>query len=106
MENPQRLNEQSIMPVYKWLITDDLDISTTAKKIRVMQTLGVPYPEGFDKIANDDLMAQARGIADDLKSQGINVAPTKEIIAMIAYLQRLGKDVHAAGMPTAAATAK
>ena len=106
MENPQRLNEQSIMPVYKWLITDDLDISTTAKKIRVMQTLGVPYPEGFDKIANDDLMAQARGIADDLKSQGINVAPTKEIIAMIAYLQRLGKDVHAAGMPTAAVTAK
>ena len=106
MLNPQRLNEQSIMPVYKWLITDDLDISTTAKKIRVMQTLGVPYPEGYDKIANDDLMIQAKGIADDLKSQGIQVEPTKEIIAMIAYLQRLGKDVHAAGNPTATITGK
>ncbi len=106
MLNPQRLNEQSIMPVYKWLIADDLDISTTAKKIRVMQFLGVPYPEGYDKIANDDLMKQAQGIADDLKSQGIQVAPTKEIIAMIAYLQRLGKDVHAAGTPTATITGK
>jgi cytochrome c oxidase cbb3-type subunit I/II len=101
MLNPKLLNEQTIMPSYKWLIADDLDISTTAKKIRVMQTLGVPYPQGFDKIANDDLMLQARGIADDLKSQGIQVEPTKEIIAMIAYLQRLGKDVHSAGMPTA-----
>ena len=101
MLNPQRLNEQSIMPVYKWLITDDLDISNTAKKIRVMQTLGVPYPQGFDAVANDSLMAQARRISDDLKSQGIQCEPNKEIIAMIAYLQRLGKDVHAAGQPTA-----
>ncbi len=106
MLNPQRLNEQTIMPTYKWLITDDLDLSTTAKKIRVMQTLGVPYPEGYDKIANDELMIQARGIADDLKSQGIQVEPTKEIIAIIAYMQRLGKDVHAAGVPTAIVTAK
>ncbi len=106
MLNPQRLNEQSIMPVYKWLISDDLDISTTAKKIRVMQLFGVPYPEGYDKIANDDLMKQARGIAYDLKSQGIQVEPGKEIIAMIAYLQRLGKDVHAAGNPTATISGK
>ncbi len=101
MLNPQRLNEQSIMPSYKWLITHDLDISNTARKIRVMQQLGVPYPAGFDAMANDDLMKQASSIAADLKSQGIEVEPTKEIIAMIAYLQRLGKDVHAAGNPTA-----
>jgi cytochrome c oxidase cbb3-type subunit I/II len=103
MLDPQRLNEQSIMPAYSWLISDDLDITTTAKKIRVMQFLGVPYPQGFDAIANDDLMNQARGIADDLKSQGIQVEPGKEIIAMVAYLQRLGKDVHAANAPTASA---
>ena len=83
------------MPVYKWLLSDDLDINTTPKKIRVMQTLGVPYPEGYDKIANDDLMKQANEIVNDLKSQGINADPKKEIIAIIAYLQRLGKDVHA-----------
>lgn len=93
MENPQKLNEQSIMPSFRWLLKNDLDISTTAKKIRVMQALGVPYPEGYDKIANDDLMKQAQMIADDLKANGIQTEPDKEIIAMIAYLQRLGTDL-------------
>lgn len=93
MENPQKLNEQSIMPSFRWLLKNDLDISTTAKKIRVMQALGVPYPEGYDKIANDDLMKQAQLIADDLKANGIQTEPDKEIIAMIAYLQRLGTDL-------------
>ncbi len=102
MLNPQKLNAQSIMPVYKWLIADDLDMSTTPEKIRVMQMLGVPYPEGFDKIANDDLMKQASSISADLKTQGIDCAPNKEIIALIAYLQRLGVDIHSAGLPTAA----
>jgi cytochrome c oxidase cbb3-type subunit I/II len=58
-----------------------------------MQSLGVPYPEGYDKIANDDLMKQAQLIADDLKANGITTEPDKEIIAMIAYLQRLGTDL-------------
>ncbi len=104
MLDPQRLNAQSIMPAYPWLIADDLDISTTPRKIRVMQFLGVPYPQGYDLKANEDLMTQARAIADDLKTQGIQVEPGKEIIAMIAYLQRLGKDVHAAGQSTATIT--
>lgn len=93
MENPQKLNEQSIMPSFRWLLKNDLDISTTAKKIRVMQALGVPYPEGYDKIANDDLMKQAQMIADDLKASGIQTEADKEIIAVIAYLQRLGTDL-------------
>jgi len=92
-ENPQKLNEQSIMPSFKWLLTNDLDMSTTAKKIRVMQTLGVPYPAGYDVIANDDLLKQAQLIADDLKANGITTAPNKEVIALIAYLQRLGTDI-------------
>jgi cytochrome c oxidase cbb3-type subunit I/II len=104
MLDPQRLNAQSIMPAYPWLISDDLNFSTTPRKIRVMQFLGVPYPQGYDMKANDDLMAQAKQIADDLKSQGIQVEPGKEIIAMIAYLQRLGKDVYAAKAPTAVIT--
>jgi len=102
--DPQQLSAQSIMPSYKWLITDDLDIGTTPRKIRVMQMLGVPYPEGYDKTATDDLMRQAQAIADDLRSQGIQVEPGKEVIAMIAYLQRLGKDVHASGASAAIVT--
>ncbi len=88
--NPQNLNPQSIMPPYHWLATQDLDINSTPAKIRTMQRLGVPYPEGFDQIANDKLKAQAHIIADGLRKGGIDVEDQKEIIALIAYLQRLG----------------
>jgi cytochrome c oxidase cbb3-type subunit I/II len=60
-----------------------------------MQKLGVPYLEGYDKRANEDLVKQEQGIADDLKKAGIGVEPNKEIIALISYLQRLGTDIKA-----------
>jgi cytochrome c oxidase cbb3-type subunit I/II len=95
MEDPRQVNEQSLMPAYPWLIRDDLDTNTTAKKIRVMQFLGVPYPEGFDLVANEELMKQAEMITENLHENGIKDADSrKEIIAMIAYLQRLGTDIR------------
>ena len=81
------------MPPYPWLIEDDLDYGNLPAKIRGMQTLGVPYPEGFDEQATADLERQAAQIAATLADEGIEVAPNKEIIAMIAYLQRLGTDI-------------
>jgi cytochrome c oxidase cbb3-type subunit I/II len=75
------------------MIDDDLDTSSTAAKIRAMQTLGVPYAKGYDQIANIDLMKQAELICTDLNKDGIKVSSNKEIIAMIAYLQRLGVDI-------------
>jgi cytochrome c oxidase cbb3-type subunit I/II len=95
--DPQKMIPQSIMPPYPWLIKRDLDISTTPKKIRVMQSLGVPYPAGYDQMANDDLMKQANKIAQGLRNEGIEVADTKEVIALIAYIQRLGADIHQVG---------
>lgn len=93
MDNPQRLNEQSIMPRYPWLLTDNIDLETIPAKIRAMRMLGVPYPEGYDAQAVEDLMKQAQNIADGLASAGIQTEPDKEIIALIAYLQRLGTDI-------------
>ncbi|MBP6334255.1 MAG: cytochrome-c oxidase, cbb3-type subunit I [Bacteroidia bacterium] len=93
MMDPTSMSPGSIMPAYDFLVEDDLDISTTAAKIRVMQKLGVPYEEGYDQKANDDLLIQSKGIVDDLKIAGITVDSKKEIIAMIAYLQRLGVDI-------------
>jgi cytochrome c oxidase cbb3-type subunit I/II len=93
MDDPTVLSPGSIMPKYSWLIDDELDTSNTAAKIRAMQTLGVPYPEGYDKVANRDLMIQANQIVKNLEETGIEVEPSKEIIAMIAYLQRLGTDI-------------
>jgi cytochrome c oxidase cbb3-type subunit I/II len=93
MMDPQKMNSQSIMPKYPWLAKKDLNLGLTPSKIRVMQYLGVPYPEGYDQKANDDLMIQAKAIAAGLKASGIDVAPEKEIIAIIAYMQRLGTDI-------------
>jgi len=93
MVDPRKVSSQSIMPTYPWLISTKLDISRTAKKIRVMQSMGVPYPEGFDQQANEDLIKQAEQIASGLKSAGIDVNADTEIIALIAYLQRLGTDI-------------
>ena len=91
--NPQKTNIQSIMPPYPWLAKNDLDIESTPKKIRAMQTLGVPYPEGYDEKAIADLKAQAAQIAGGLRQAGIEVEDQKEIIALIAYMQRLGTDI-------------
>ena len=91
--DPQKINDKSIMPPYPWLAKKDINLRITPKKIRVMQKLGVPYPEGYDKVANDELMKQAKGIADGLKDEGIEVEPTRQIVALIAYLQRLGTDI-------------
>jgi cytochrome c oxidase cbb3-type subunit I/II len=93
MMDPRKLNEQSIMPTYPWLISDELNVSHTPRKIRIMQTLGVPYADGYDKLAVADLTKQATEIANGLKTAGIEVAPDKEIIALIAYIQRLGRDI-------------
>ena len=93
MEDPVSMSPGSIMPKYPWLITDDLDISTTKRKIEVMKSFGVPYADGYEEIANSDLVTQANKIALDLQESGVPAEPNKEIIALIAYLQRLGTDI-------------
>ncbi len=94
MNEPRSTSPGSIMPSYGWMYTVDLDVSHTEGKILTMQKLGVPYPDGFAATAVADLQAQAATIAEELGNAGIkNVDPKKEIVAMIAYLQRLGTDV-------------
>lgn len=94
MYDPTSTSPGSIMPRYIWLLDNKLDISSTPAKIRAMKTLGVPYPDGYDKLANVDLMKQAESIAANLKKEKIETAPDAEIIAVIAYLQRLGRDIE------------
>jgi cytochrome c oxidase cbb3-type subunit I/II len=96
MYDPRSMSPGSIMPVYSWLLDNKLDISSTPAKIRAMQTLGVPYPKGYDLIANKDLMRQADSIANNLKKDKIETPSDVEIIAMIAYLQRIGRDIKLA----------
>jgi cytochrome c oxidase cbb3-type subunit I/II len=93
MLDPTTMSPGSIMPPYPWLIERTLNTSLTEKKITAMRKLGVPYPEGYEKQALTDLKNQAQSIAQNLKKDKIEVVSNREIIALIAYLQRLGTDI-------------
>ena len=94
LEEPSAISTGSVMPSYSFLIEHNLDTATTASKINAMRTLGVPYSADFAPKANRELMIQANEIAASLKKDGIEVPANKEIIALIAYLQRLGTDIN------------
>ena len=93
-DDPQAVSTGSIMPPYTSLLDHDLDTSTTGSKIRAMQTLGVPYEEGYAERANEDLVKQEKEITENLKLDGIKTPSNKEVIAVIAYMQRLGTDIE------------
>jgi cytochrome c oxidase cbb3-type subunit I/II len=104
MYNPQGLNEKSIMPRYQWMIKNKLDNSTIQDKMKAMVTLGVPYTEAQINDAMKNIDTQASKIESNLmknseikKSFEIETASplkNREIVALIAYLQRLGTDTQ------------
>lgn len=96
MNNPRSTSPGSIMPAYTWLYDDNTDWASTEGKIMTLRKLGVPYPEGFERIALDSAKAQAATIAADIAKSGNAVGADKEIVALIAYLQRLGTDIKKA----------
>ncbi len=97
MADPRSTSPESIMPSYPWMYANKLDVSHTEGKIITMQRLGVPYPAGYERQAVTDLQKQAAEVAAKLTESGIkNVDSSKEIIALIAYLQRLGTDIKKA----------
>jgi cytochrome c oxidase cbb3-type subunit I/II len=94
MLDPASMAPGTMMPPYPFLFTKDLDIGTTRSKIHAMRKLGVPYPDGYEAQAEEDLLKQARQITKNLADQNnITISERKEIIALIAYLQRMGTDV-------------
>ncbi len=93
MLDPRIMSPGSIMPNYPWLFDKLIDTATTPAKIRAMTKLGVPYPEGYDKVANADLTKQAEKIKASLKKDKLTAKNYSEILAMIAYLQRMGTDI-------------
>jgi len=97
MEDPTSMSPGSIMPRFTWLLTDRLDNSILSDKISGLRRLGVPYPEGFENHAASVLDIQAGEITQRLSDAQIEVAREWEIIALIAYLQRLGTDIKATG---------
>lgn len=90
---PQEMNPTSIMPPYPWFFSNEVNLKEIPAKIKIMQTLGVPYPKGYENVALADFNKQADEIVSELKTSGVEVKPTKEVVALIAYLHKLGKDI-------------
>ena len=103
MKDPSSTSPGSIMPGYPWMYTARLDESHIEGKIITLRKLGVPYPDGYESKARGDLQAQAREVAGRLTQAGMHTPPDREIVALIAYLQRLGTDVRRRPEPAAQA---
>ncbi len=93
MKQPSATSPQSIMPGYPWMYDARLEPSHIEGKIITLRRLGVPYPEGYERQAESDMGAQAAKIADGLTRSGFKTSADREIVALIAYLQRLGTDI-------------
>ncbi len=93
MRDPQSMSPGSIMPSYDWLYEQSLNTSQTQDKLKAMKKLGVPYDESQIQHAVADLTMQSKEIQARLAAEKIKVGADKEIIALIAYLQRLGTDI-------------
>ncbi|NOY47187.1 MAG: cytochrome-c oxidase, cbb3-type subunit I [Chlorobi bacterium] len=110
MYDPQSTSSGSIMPAYKWIIRDELDKSLTEAKMKAMVTLGVPYTDEEIANAQKSMLEQGTQIEqnlygdpdfastyeEDKKNGGENFVEmrNREIVALIAYLQRLGTDIR------------
>ncbi|MGZ3788798.1 MAG: cytochrome-c oxidase, cbb3-type subunit I [Bacteriovorax sp.] len=93
MINPRDVTPQSIMPIYKWLVEQKIDYASLPAKLAAMKSLGVPYSDEAIKNGIDTAQAQAKVITQDLMNQGVPAqVEDKELIALISYLQRLGRD--------------
>ena len=103
MEDPRSISVGSNMPTYPWLLANSLDTDALPSKISVQRTLGVPYPNWTPEQIATRVNEQAKTIAQDLRTAGAYVAPDKEIVALIAYLQKLGQFERMAPVKTAAA---
>lgn len=93
MRDPQSMSPGSIMPAYDWLYEQSLSTTQTQDKLTAMKKLGVPYTDAEIVNAVADLNTQSKMIQARLAGEKIKVSADKEIIALIAYLQRLGTDI-------------
>lgn len=94
MRNPRDIERDSIMPNYPWLYASALDVRLTRAKLVANRALGAPYTDQEVDGWQASLEAQAASIQQSLTRNGFADAQAdREIIALIAYLQRLGKDI-------------
>ena len=103
MKNPRSMVRLSRMPSYPWLLTNKMPLKRVERAVKAMVILGVPYSKeevkGCKELAAKQALKISTELADQRKLKGKNRAKAieyykdKEIIALIAFLQRLGTDI-------------
>jgi len=95
MKDPREVVQGSIMPIYPWLFKKKADLGVLSKKLSVLKALGVPYTDQQIQDASADAEKQAASVVKALKEGGVDESmKNKQIVALIAYLQRLGTDIQ------------
>jgi cytochrome c oxidase cbb3-type subunit I/II len=96
LENPRQINDRSVMPAYPWLLDKSISFDTLPSHLRALNKVGVPYDEASIQKAPESARKQAAEIAAQIVSQkGPAGLETKQVVALVAYLQRLGTDLFA-----------
>jgi cytochrome c oxidase cbb3-type subunit I/II len=95
MRDPRSTSPGSVMPTYPWLLTDSYDAQDVQASVRALKRAGVPYSDGEVEGVAASIANQGEGIVTALAGAGIETQADREIIALIAYLQRLGRDGRA-----------
>lgn len=94
LEDPRALEPRSNMPSFAFLLRAPLDTSLTSRRLAVLRSLGHPYSEEEVASAERDALAEAERVAANLRAEGIDLGPEEarsEAVAMIAYIQSLGR---------------
>ncbi|MCK6548780.1 cbb3-type cytochrome c oxidase subunit II, partial [Myxococcota bacterium] len=95
MEQPTSTTQGSIMPAFPHLNQHALDASEIQGKLSALRIAGVPYTDRELAEAPDTVKQQAAEIAAQIEAQkGPAGLADKEIVALVAYLQRLGTDIR------------
>ncbi len=92
MRDPRSTSPGSVMPPYPWLLDDTVDPDDIQASVRALQKSGVPYSDAEVQGVATSMASQAQGIVQSLAGAGIQTEADREIIAVIAYLQRLGRE--------------
>ena len=102
MIDPREISPGSNMPPYAHLKTETIDFANTEVKLRAMRNIGVPYKAEQIQMAEQNAQAAATAIAAglatdagvkvcDAPAEGCELLVNSRLVALISYLQRLGR---------------
>ena len=90
MRDPRATSPGSLMPAYSWLLEARIDPDDITASVRALSRLGHPYESTDREWVRASLESQGQSFVESLAQTGIETEWDREIVAMIAYLQRLG----------------